>query len=402
MPPSRGIEHVAAALMIVAGWAASATTAFAAAEAATQESQSSTSGEPSDPRAALLGDLRAEMQASLDQAAARLQIRASQDREWQDFSDAIDALAESAVPGSTPSAAPAAPSDGAALLSLGAEEAMRRAQALDKVARAAASLQRALDSNQRDVFAQIVRMHLGPRASGPWDPMMDAYPPLSDSDATQSEAAVDPPGGGGAGAHGGGSHGGAFQGTAAGGGHVGPSHGGGAVGGSRSAPIPRGPTGDLHHHYNGGGFRGGWWGPGWFGLDLYLATLPWYYEAYEWDGVPYYYVNGNYWVWNGDVGEYEQVQPPAPLATEGPGEAPNQALRLFVYPKNGQSAQQQSKDEAECSQWASGQTSYAPSAHEGRQSGGAAVQNSEAASAQRQDYLRAESACLEARGYSVE
>lgn len=160
--------------------------------------------------------------------------------------------------------------------------------------------------------------------------------------------------------------------------------------------------GSPRGRYNGAGFRGWWWGPGWFGLDLYLAALPWYDEAYIWDGVPYYYVNGDYWVWNGDAGEYEQVQPPPQIAAQGPGEAPNEGPRLFVYPKNGQTAQQQSKDESECSHWASGQTGYTPPGTAAGQSSGSVNPNSGAASAQRQGYLRAESACLEGRGYSVD
>ena len=227
--------------------------------------------------------------------------------------------------------------------------------------------------------------------------------PPSNSNATQSDSAADPPEGG-AGARGNGVHGGGFHGNAGGGPHGGEPHGGGVPGGGfRGGPVPGGVAhGGLHGRFNGAGFRGWWWGPGWFGLDLYLAALPSYYEAYVWDGVPYYYVNGDYWVWNGDVGEYEQVQPPAQIATAAPDEVPNEGLRLFVYPKNGQTAQQQSKDEAECSHWASGQTGYIPPASVAGQSGGAANEKSGASPARRQDYLRADSACLEGRGYSVE
>jgi hypothetical protein len=134
-------------------------------------------------------------------------------------------------------------------------------------------------------------------------------------------------------------------------------------------------------------------------LDLYLPTLPWYYQAYLWDGVPYYYVDGNYWVWNGAVGAYEQVQPPAQIAAQG--QAPAEAGRLFVYPREGQTAQQQSKDETQCSQWASAQTGYTPPSAMAGQGGESAHPDGGAMPAKPQEYLRAEGACLEARGYSI-
>jgi hypothetical protein len=52
-----------------------------------------------------------------------------------------------------------------------------------------------------------------------------------------------------------------------------------------------------------------------------------------------------------------------------------------MYPKNGQSDEQQSNDKRECQQWASSQA------------GGGAANGS--------DYRRAMMACLEGRGYSA-
>jgi hypothetical protein len=101
-----------------------------------------------------------------------------------------------------------------------------------------------------------------------------------------------------------------------------------------------------------------------------------------WSGdVPYYYVDGDYYAWNGDVGEYEQVAPTSPIEPEGTPADTN----LYVYPENGQTPQQQASDEQQCSNWASSQTGYTPAA-------GAATQ----------DYLRAYGTCLEGRGYSVD
>jgi opacity protein-like surface antigen len=67
---------------------------------------------------------------------------------------------------------------------------------------------------------------------------------------------------------------------------------------------------------------------------------------------------------------------------------------LSIYPKNGQSQEQQSADRYACHSWAVGQTGFDPT-----------EPNSAASpsdlSKRRSDYRRAMSACLEARGYSV-
>jgi hypothetical protein len=64
---------------------------------------------------------------------------------------------------------------------------------------------------------------------------------------------------------------------------------------------------------------------------------------------------------------------------------------LIAYPKNGQSADQQGKDKFECHQWAVTQSGFDPT------QGASAT----ATPAKRSDYMRAQAACLEGRGYSV-
>jgi hypothetical protein len=67
---------------------------------------------------------------------------------------------------------------------------------------------------------------------------------------------------------------------------------------------------------------------------------------------------------------------------------------MFIYPKNGQSEEQQSTDKFECHQWSKQQSGFDPT-----QSGGGVSpdQNGNAHNA----YNRAMTACLEGRGYSV-
>jgi hypothetical protein len=182
-------------------------------------------------------------------------------------------------------------------------------------------------------------------------------------------------------------------------GHVGGGYGGGWHGGGYGGGW-HGGYGGWHGGYygwhGGYGWRGGFWGPwGWglggLGLGLYFATLPYYYSTYWWGGVPYYYADNTYYRWNGDVGQYETVAPPAGLQNQG-GAAQSAATTsdLIAYPKNGQTEEQAGKDKFECYRWAVGQTGFDPT----QPGGGAAPCN-------RSNYLRAQAACLEGRGYSV-
>jgi hypothetical protein len=178
------------------------------------------------------------------------------------------------------------------------------------------------------------------------------------------------------------------------GGHFGGGYGGGFHGGFH------GGYGGFHGGYGlrgGYGWRGGFWGPwGWglggLGLGLYFATLPYYYSTYWYGGVPYYYADNTYYLWNSGVGQYETVAPPAGLQNQAGADAPGAASStdLIAYPKNGQSQEQLGKDKFECYRWAVGQTGFDPTLPGGGSSPG-----------NRSNYLRAQAACLEGRGYSV-
>lgn len=147
-----------------------------------------------------------------------------------------------------------------------------------------------------------------------------------------------------------------------------------------------------------GGYWGGWgccgWGWGWggLGLGLYFASLPLYYSTYWWDGVPYYYADNTYYAYDPNVRQYVTVAPPAGLQAPASDNAPT-GTDLMAYPKSGQSAEQQSKDKFECHQWAVGQTGFDPTL-------GATA--AAAPASKRSDYMRAQAACLEGRGYSVQ
>jgi hypothetical protein len=213
-------------------------------------------------------------------------------------------------------------------------------------------------------------------------------------------------------------------------------HGGFARGGFARGGIARGGYGRGYARGYGGrgyggrgyGWRGGYgWGPGWglglgLGLGLYLDTLPWDYATYWWGGVPYYYADDNYYVWDSPAGEYQEVQPPAQVAQQA-ANAPAPSQQLYAYPKNGQSEQQQTSDKAQCRQWAATQMGSPPNHGEvNRPPGvlstqpptsdtatgalgeaiGTAPPSDGPPAAGGRDFLRAEAACLQGRGYSVD
>ncbi len=205
--------------------------------------------------------------------------------------------------------------------------------------------------------------------------------------------------GGGGGGHGGGGHGG------------GGFHGGGAGRGGAYRGGWYGHGGHGHGWYRGG-FYGGW-GWGW-GYGLLFADLPWYYDTYWWNGMPYYYADDTYYQWDRDADAYETVPPPAGLADQINAQGPP-AHELFVYPKAGQSNEQIARDREDCRRWAVGQTGFDPGISAEATGTATASSPAPAQSAvpaqsaatnradnyRRADFYRAEGTCLRGRDYSV-
>jgi opacity protein-like surface antigen len=88
------------------------------------------------------------------------------------------------------------------------------------------------------------------------------------------------------------------------------------------------------------------------------------------------------------------AQTPANPAPVQSGPALGAPAGILIYPKNGQSPDQQSADRYACHSWAVGQTGFDPSEPNNSASPSDLAKR-------RSDYRRAMSACLEARGYSV-
>jgi hypothetical protein len=185
-------------------------------------------------------------------------------------------------------------------------------------------------------------------------------------------------------------------------------HGGGYAGGHAAYGRPGGYYGG-HGYSTGAYWRGGYWHGGFwprayygYGFSWFLPILPLAYATYWYGGIPYYYANDVYYTWNPSYEGYVATDPPpvtdqsgaaagdagaavaptaAPMTAPGPSDAGGAAGQIFMYPKNGQSPEQQAKDKAECQQWAS-------------QQAGQVAQNGS-------DYQRAMAACVEGRGYSA-
>ena len=163
------------------------------------------------------------------------------------------------------------------------------------------------------------------------------------------------------------------------------------------------PRGAYIIRYGGGAFlyHGGEWYRRDGGVSVviaapigaYVPVLPPLYSTVWWSGVPYYYANDTYYAWVPQVSEYQVVMPPNGIESSGTTQAPV-TDSIFIYPRNGQSADQQSTDRYECHRSAVDATGYDPT----QAGGGVAVTE---ASSKRADYLRAQAACLDARGYSV-
>ena len=127
-------------------------------------------------------------------------------------------------------------------------------------------------------------------------------------------------------------------------------------------------------------------------IGAFVAVLPPFYTTLSFGGIPYYYADNVYYRWDGASNSYLVSQPPQNAGSSDASSAP--ANEVFVYPKNGQSAEQQSKDRYECHRWAVDRSAF-----DSTKFGGGA--GNQARDTTREAYERAQAACLEARGYSV-
>ncbi|HWL62809.1 MAG TPA: DUF6515 family protein [Steroidobacteraceae bacterium] len=122
---------------------------------------------------------------------------------------------------------------------------------------------------------------------------------------------------------------------------------------------------------------------------LFVTTLPGSYTSFWYDSTRYYYSDYHYYTYEPARRGYVVVRSPYGDDYDyAAGDAEEPAQDLYVYPAQGQSEQQQADDRYECHRWAVSETDYDPI-------------DDEYDAALREDYLRAITACLTGRGYTV-
>lgn len=118
-----------------------------------------------------------------------------------------------------------------------------------------------------------------------------------------------------------------------------------------------------------------------------VPILPWAATVVVVGAATYWYCDGVYYRRLPADAGYQVVDAPAEV---NDGRIVDE--RLYVYPRQGQSASQQASDEYDCHRWAVQQTGFDPTSE-----GAWNVQSLD----RRDDYRRAQSACLDGRGYTV-
>lgn len=118
-------------------------------------------------------------------------------------------------------------------------------------------------------------------------------------------------------------------------------------------------------------------------IGIGISVLPPYYSTLWFGGSPYYYADDTYYTYRPERREYVVTEPP-----------PNASDELYAYPRDGQSEDRQAADRNDCRRWAADRTGFDPARPPGN------VAQTDITS-KRADYARAETACLEARGYTV-
>lgn len=141
-------------------------------------------------------------------------------------------------------------------------------------------------------------------------------------------------------------------------------------------------------------WSGVWYGPAASGYvvvrppyGIVVADLPAFRTVVVIGGLTFLYLNGVYYRERSEGG-YEVV--PSPVA--GIGTTTGASGRLYVYPRQGQTAEVQASDEYECHRWAASQSGFDPAP---------AATGQSMDVTHRADYVRAQTACLEGRGYTV-
>ncbi len=126
-------------------------------------------------------------------------------------------------------------------------------------------------------------------------------------------------------------------------------------------------------------------------VGIVVTRLPAFYTTVWWSGIPYYYANDTYYVWQPEANGYVVTAPPEKIEEQAAAPASDE---LFIYPAKGQGEKQQADDRYACHRWGVSQTGFDPSLPPKEPDEGSLTRK-------RADYQKAMRACLEGRGYTV-
>ncbi|HEY5603933.1 MAG TPA: DUF6515 family protein [Gammaproteobacteria bacterium] len=122
-------------------------------------------------------------------------------------------------------------------------------------------------------------------------------------------------------------------------------------------------------------------------VGAFIQTLPVGFIAFSLGLSTYYFVNDTYYVWDEPRQSYLVVEKPEGAEN---AMAETTAGRLFIYPNEGQTEEQQAKDRYDCHVWAVTESRVDPT-----------LDDETYSNEQILKYQRAMTACLEGRGYTV-
>ncbi len=119
-----------------------------------------------------------------------------------------------------------------------------------------------------------------------------------------------------------------------------------------------------------------------------VRSLPSGYVRFSIGPSDYFYANLTYYLGNSGRTEYVVVEEPVGADSAMVSSSGTVSQKIFVYPNEGQSDEKRDRDRYECYRWAVDETGFDPVSGESEVDEG-------------DDYERANSACLEGRGYTV-
>jgi hypothetical protein len=128
-------------------------------------------------------------------------------------------------------------------------------------------------------------------------------------------------------------------------------------------------------------------------IGIVVPVLPPFYAVQPFGPTTFFVANDVFYTANPAGPGYVVVAPPEGAMRAQQQGVPSTMGQPFIYPRQGQSVEQQDRDHFECHEWAVGQSGFDPTRPQSGSPG--------ETDARRSEYGRAMSACMDGRGYTV-